>query len=42
VTKETNFFIKIYPEKDVSRKFPQGTKQKIAGAIRTSSEELVD
>jgi hypothetical protein len=29
-------------KKNVSRKFTQGTKQKISGAIRTSSEELVD
>jgi hypothetical protein len=38
----TNFFIKICPGKDVSRKIKQGTKKKIPGSIRTSSEELVD
>jgi hypothetical protein len=39
----TNFFIKIYPgKKHVSMKITQGTKVKIPGSTRTSSEELVD
>jgi hypothetical protein len=37
-----NFFIKICPEKDVSRKVQARNKAKIPGLIRTSSEELVD
>jgi hypothetical protein len=41
VPKETNF-IKICPEKDVSRKVQARNKAKIPGLIRTSSEELVD
>jgi hypothetical protein len=42
VPKETNFFIKICPEKDVSRKVQARNKGKIPGLICTSSEELVD
>jgi hypothetical protein len=38
----TNFFIKICSEKHVSMKIMQGTKAKIPGLTRTSSEELVD
>jgi hypothetical protein len=37
-----NFFIKIYPDKDVSRKMQARNKAKIPGLIRTSSEEFVD
>jgi hypothetical protein len=42
VPKVTNFFIKICQEKHVSMKITQGTKAKIPGSARTSSEELVD
>jgi hypothetical protein len=41
VPKVTNFFIKICIEKHVSMKITQGTKAKIPGPTRTSSEELV-
>jgi hypothetical protein len=42
VPKETNFFIKIYQKKDMSRKVQALNKAKTPGLLLTSSEELAD
>jgi hypothetical protein len=42
VPKETNFFIKIYQKKDMSRKFHALNKAKTPVLLLTSSEELTD
>jgi hypothetical protein len=42
VPKETNFFIKICQERDISRKAQAMNKSKTTALVLTSSEELVD